>query len=84
MTLDLYDTGEGTLCRLEYNTDLFDHGTMTRLLAHFQTVLEGILADPEQRISDLPLAAIHETGGAPAPLAGEPRQRRGESSCSTR
>jgi non-ribosomal peptide synthetase component F len=56
MTLDLYDTGDGTICRLEYTTDLFDHGTMTRLLAHFQTVLEGILADPEQRIGDLPMS----------------------------
>jgi surfactin family lipopeptide synthetase A len=55
LTLDLYDTEEGIICRLEYNTDLFDHSTMTRLLAHFQTVLEGILADPEQRISDLPI-----------------------------
>jgi aspartate racemase len=68
MTLDLYDTGDGAICRLEYNSDLFDHGTMARLLAQFQTVLEGILADPEQRIGDLPLAAIRETGDAPAPL----------------
>jgi non-ribosomal peptide synthetase component F len=68
VTLDLFDTGDGTICRLEYNTDLFDHGTMARLLAHFQTVLEGILADPEQCIRDVPLAAIRDTGGAPAPL----------------
>jgi aspartate racemase len=75
MTLDLYDTEGGTICRLEYNTDLFDPSTMTRLLAHFQTVLEGILADPEQRIGDLPIAALRESGGAPAPLGP---------SCSTR
>ena len=61
MTLEVYETAEGAICRLEYNTDLFDHGTMTRLLAHFKTVLEGILADPEQRIDDLPIAAARET-----------------------
>jgi aspartate racemase len=57
LTLDLYGTEDGTICRLEYNTDLFEHGTMTRLLAHFQAVLEGILADPEQRIDDLVTAS---------------------------
>jgi thioesterase domain-containing protein len=61
LTLDLYDTAEGLIARLEYNTALFDASTMTRLLAHFRTVLEGMLADPEQRIRDLPLAAACET-----------------------
>jgi thioesterase domain-containing protein len=64
MTLEVYETAEGAICRLEYNTDLFDHSTMTRLLAHFQTVLEGILADPEQPIGDLPIAAACETRSA--------------------
>jgi len=40
---------------LEYNTDLFDATTVTRMLGHFQTLLEGIVANPEQRLSDLPL-----------------------------
>ena len=39
----------------EYNTDLFDAATIERMLGHFQTLLEGIVIDPEQRISDLPL-----------------------------
>ena len=38
----------------EYNTDLFDAATIERMVAHFQTLLEGIVANPEQRISDLP------------------------------
>ena len=29
--------------------------TIERILGHFQTLLEGIVADPEQRISELPL-----------------------------
>ena len=38
-----------------YNTDLFDAATITRLIGHFQTLLEGIIADPEQPISQLPI-----------------------------
>ena len=39
--------------RADYNTDLFDAATINRLLRHFQTLLESIIADPEQRISAL-------------------------------
>jgi len=39
----------------EYNTDLFDTATMTRMLEHFQILLEGIVSHPEQRISNLSL-----------------------------
>ena len=38
-----------------YNTDLFEAATIARMLAHFQTLLEAVVADPEQRLSDLPL-----------------------------
>ena len=40
---------------LEYNTDLFDRSTIERMVGHFETLLEGIVADPEQPISTLPL-----------------------------
>lgn len=40
---------------IEYSTDLFDDSTIERLARHFVTLLEGIAANPEQRISDLPL-----------------------------
>ena len=30
----------------EYNTDLFDETTIARMVAHYQTLLEGIIADP--------------------------------------
>jgi amino acid adenylation domain-containing protein len=38
-----------------YNTDLFDAGTITRLIGHFQNLLEAVVADPDQRISQLPI-----------------------------
>jgi amino acid adenylation domain-containing protein len=43
-----------------YNTDLFDEGTITRLIGHFQILLEGIVADPEQPISHLPILSQDE------------------------
>ncbi|MCC5645521.1 amino acid adenylation domain-containing protein [Nostoc sp. CHAB 5824] len=38
-----------------YSTDLFDQSTITRMLGHFQILLESIVANPKQRLSDLAL-----------------------------
>jgi len=46
---------ERLLIDWEYSTDLFDEATMTRMREHYQTLLEGIVANPEQRFSELPL-----------------------------
>ncbi len=43
-----------------YNTDLFDEVTIARMLRHFKTLLEGIVANPEQRIANLPLLSEDE------------------------
>jgi amino acid adenylation domain-containing protein len=43
-----------------YSTDLFDDATITRMLGHFQILLEGIVANPEQRIANLPLLSESE------------------------
>ncbi|HEU5199227.1 MAG TPA: amino acid adenylation domain-containing protein [Ktedonobacterales bacterium] len=40
---------------VEYSTDLFTHDTIVRLVSHFQTLLESIVAHPEQRLWELPL-----------------------------
>ena len=55
LTLSMEDTEQGLVGSLEYNTDLFDAATITRILKHFQTLLEGIVANPEQRLLALPL-----------------------------
>jgi amino acid adenylation domain-containing protein len=39
----------------EYNSDLFDRTTIERMIGHFQVLLEGIVTDPDQSISTLPL-----------------------------
>jgi amino acid adenylation domain-containing protein len=60
LTLFVQDTAQGLLATVEYNTDLFDHTTITRMLGHFHTLLKGIIADSEQRLADLPLLTAAE------------------------
>jgi amino acid adenylation domain-containing protein len=55
LTMSMEDTEQGLVGSLEYNTDLFDTATISRMLEHFQTLLEGIVTKPDQRLSDLPL-----------------------------
>ena len=43
-----------------YNTDLFDAATIERMTAHFQTLLESIVANPQQQIAQLPLLTTAE------------------------
>jgi amino acid adenylation domain-containing protein len=38
-----------------YNTDLFERSTISRLLQSFQTILEGMVANPNQPISEVPV-----------------------------
>ena len=60
LTLEMIERAEGILCSLEYNTDLFDPNTVAGMLGHFQTLLEGLVANPEQKISALPLLSEAE------------------------
>ncbi|MBN4004268.1 non-ribosomal peptide synthetase [Nostoc sp. LPT] len=55
LTLAMANTSTGLLGVWEYNTDLFDQRTIERMSGHFQTLLEGIVANPKERISQLPL-----------------------------
>jgi amino acid adenylation domain-containing protein len=61
---DLYvgitDQGHELTARAVYNTDLFNHLTIDRMLRHFQALLQSIVADPEQRILDLPMLTSAE------------------------
>ena len=45
---------------VEYSTDLFDAATIDRMLGHFRTLLEGIVADPDQTIAALPMLSEAE------------------------
>jgi len=43
------------LCALQYSTDLFDDATIERMAEHFTTLLTGIAAAPDARLSHLPV-----------------------------
>lgn len=53
--LELDDRPEGLIGRFRYNRDLFAEASITQLLSHFRTLLEGVVADPERAISDYSL-----------------------------
>ena len=55
LTFVVQDTGAGLALRAEYNSDLFDEGTVRRLFSHYENLLRGIVENPGQRISELPL-----------------------------
>ena len=55
LTLHIVDTEQGLVGTLAYNTDLFEAVTITRMLGHFRTLLEAVVATPERCVSDLPL-----------------------------
>jgi amino acid adenylation domain-containing protein/non-ribosomal peptide synthase protein (TIGR01720 family) len=60
LMLNVSERSGGLGASLEYNTDLFDGRTIARMLEHFTTLLQGIVADPEQPISALPLLSLTE------------------------
>jgi amino acid adenylation domain-containing protein len=60
LTLELYDTDGGLGGWLEYSTDLFEATTIARMAAHFQMLLQSIVANPKERISRLPLLPVEE------------------------
>ncbi|HEY7511066.1 MAG TPA: amino acid adenylation domain-containing protein, partial [Vicinamibacteria bacterium] len=52
--------GGGLLAAVTYRRDLFDAGTVRRLLGHLGTLLAAAAADPGRRLSALPLLAEAE------------------------
>jgi len=55
LSLSLRDEPDGLKQSLEYSTDLFEAATMERLLAHYRVLLEAVVANPDQRILQLPI-----------------------------
>jgi len=53
LELHLWESSEGLRGQVIYSTDLFDDSTITRMLGHFQTLLKGIVANPQQRLGKL-------------------------------
>lgn len=60
LTLFARDHGTEIFGTLEYNVDLFTSETIERMSGHLLTLLSGIVANPDQPISGLPLLTRHE------------------------
>jgi amino acid adenylation domain-containing protein len=61
LTLELEETATGINGCFEYRTDLFDDGTVSRMVGHFQTLLESVVANPQTPIANLSLLTPQET-----------------------
>lgn len=55
LTLDVVERDGRYLIKFESNADLFEEATITRMMGQLETLLAGIVTNPEQKISELPL-----------------------------
>ncbi|HEY0735279.1 MAG TPA: amino acid adenylation domain-containing protein, partial [Herpetosiphonaceae bacterium] len=55
LLLEIVPIGETLTAVIGYNTDLFDRDTIERMMTHYRTLLESIVASPELPINRVPL-----------------------------
>lgn len=60
ISLTMSENEQGLSGEFEYNSDLFDQDTIVRMATHFQHLLEGAVAQPEQQIWHLPMLSQTE------------------------
>ncbi|MBD2019655.1 amino acid adenylation domain-containing protein, partial [Leptolyngbya sp. FACHB-36] len=56
----LWQSPTGLRGQITYSTDLFEPATIARFLGHFQTLLDGIIQQPDSPLSDLPILTAPE------------------------
>ena len=47
LTVQIYDEDQGLRCLFEYDAALFDETCIRRMAGHFQTMLNGIVTNPD-------------------------------------
>ncbi len=60
LNLEVTDLDHRLGCCLTYSTDLFDEPRIARMAEHWRNLLEGLIANPQQRLSELPLLSAEE------------------------
>ncbi|MFN2529802.1 MAG: amino acid adenylation domain-containing protein [Pyrinomonadaceae bacterium] len=55
LSLSILETPEGLKATWEYDTDLFDASRISRMVQHFEVLLNGVISNPAARIGQLPL-----------------------------
>ncbi|MEH2211070.1 non-ribosomal peptide synthetase/type I polyketide synthase [Nostoc sp.] len=58
--LNIIESNGELLLEVDYSTDLFEAQKIDRMLRHFQTLLESIVTDPQQRLLELSLLTQKE------------------------
>ncbi len=61
LTLTIVDTPDQRRVLLNYNTDLFEGDTITRMLSHYMNLLDEIVQTPERKIFELPFLTTAES-----------------------
>lgn len=60
LTLFATDCGDEIWLDMEYSTDLFSEARIARMLEHYQTLLQSVVADPDSRVGCVPMLAQAE------------------------
>ncbi|HKR13655.1 MAG TPA: amino acid adenylation domain-containing protein [Pyrinomonadaceae bacterium] len=60
LTLSMAEGEQGITGEIEYNADLFNPGTIDRLLEHFRALLEAMVDDPDQRLTEIEILSDAE------------------------
>jgi amino acid adenylation domain-containing protein/non-ribosomal peptide synthase protein (TIGR01720 family) len=60
LSLHIYISEQGLTGAIEYSTELFKSATITHMVEHFHTLLYGIVANPQAKVSELPLLTSSE------------------------
>lgn len=55
LNLHAVETEDGILADLQYNADLFDSASIKQMLGSYLTLIENVVADPDQKIAGYPL-----------------------------
>ncbi|MFG2169677.1 condensation domain-containing protein, partial [Micromonospora chersina] len=67
LRLIFVETATGLNGALEYSTSVFEHDTISRVTGHVLTLLEGVVANPDLPVSQLPLLSPAELPQATTP-----------------
>jgi len=60
LLLALKESPRGLTGKIEYNTELWEAGTISVMVAHLRTLVQSIGSNPEQRLSELQLLSSEE------------------------
>ncbi|MCF5753059.1 amino acid adenylation domain-containing protein, partial [Pseudomonas syringae] len=60
LSLALVEADGGLVGSLEYASDLFERATIERMAGHLQVLLEGMVADDQQAVAELPLLSCEQ------------------------